>query len=52
MKHEQRDEYKRVRQLFDMVTKTNNASCVKSKLFEPFKLNNPAGTGFVIMITA
>ena len=43
MKHEQRDEYKRVRHMFNMVSKTGNASCVKTSIFEPFKLDNPAG---------
>ena len=44
MKHEQREEYNRVRQLFRMVS---DNTCVKKEIYEPFNLNEPAGIQIV-----
>ena len=45
MKHEQREEYNRVRQLFRMV---GDNTCVKQEIYEPFNLTEPAGIQIVI----
>ena len=49
MKHEQREEYNRVRQLFRMVS---DNTCVKKEIYEPFNLKEPAGIQFVPYVPA